>query len=563
MNLYHMKKRWNQKKKANIENSNNFKKKEQLKEDNKRFPGDGLPLVGTERGFSHQREVTSFLDGLSEEDRRTRTRHLPSVDGIRKLYKSEIKHDLKLVRSLMQRKQWEKKEDEKNSTDTQSDEPSCNGPFLIKESEKEDFREDLQVQQSISAFNPPRPPESVGPKKKHRLMRWERNPDEIEIDLENYKKTVDKTRMELHKTEEEYRKIEAIMLVLKQHFMNQSEALKEETLALKEELKSFKITQILLELKKLKSNRKKIVDGEEVVTKYGKGVVLNVLDEESIGIPSRICVQLKFGIGYFMPDFVCNHGTFSEKGSLRNWNEKLKIIKNAQCVDLNINKMRNIFLKPKQSIYTYTPYYNGDEYLKQDESVESECAETVNTDRRKKATNEVRLLPFDNNLLPSSTNRGGSLAWQSPKKKFPSNDFFRVLALNDTKDIPAQVKSWEDERYELFKLKAHVLQLRNDLKSQKKIRIINERSFSLVEKRSSKTACLVIEMLEDLKKLKKKLANELVELGVDQEKANSILKEYYQENSLSNFHCSKKRSTNEVSKDIDSTLSASKKYKRQ
>ena len=45
--------------------------------------------------------TTSFLEALSVEERRVRTRHLPAVNEFRKLHKNEIKRDLALVRSLL------------------------------------------------------------------------------------------------------------------------------------------------------------------------------------------------------------------------------------------------------------------------------------------------------------------------------------------------------------------------------------------------------------------------------------------------------------------------------
>ena len=78
-----------------------------------------------------------------------------------------------------------------------------------------------QVVESITAFNPPRPPESVGPKKMHRLNRWERNPQDVEVDLSNYRKTVDRTRQELHKAEDERERIEVVGQHLRAHFFTQ------------------------------------------------------------------------------------------------------------------------------------------------------------------------------------------------------------------------------------------------------------------------------------------------------------------------------------------------------
>ncbi|KAL3822395.1 hypothetical protein ACHAXA_010873 [Cyclostephanos tholiformis] len=42
--------------------------------------------------------MTSFLDVLTEEQRRTRHRHIPSVDGFRRLYRGEVKYDMARAR---------------------------------------------------------------------------------------------------------------------------------------------------------------------------------------------------------------------------------------------------------------------------------------------------------------------------------------------------------------------------------------------------------------------------------------------------------------------------------
>ena len=44
--------------------------------------------------------MTSFLDLLTEDQRRKRHRHIPAVDGFRRLYKNEIKVDMAAARVL-------------------------------------------------------------------------------------------------------------------------------------------------------------------------------------------------------------------------------------------------------------------------------------------------------------------------------------------------------------------------------------------------------------------------------------------------------------------------------
>lgn len=74
-------------------------------------------------------------------------------------------------------------------------------------------------------------------------------------------------------------------------------------------------------------------------------------------------------------------------------------------------------------------------------------------------------------------------------------------------------RSWEDEEEEYIELQAKVLQLRNSLVRQKRIRILNERTNAATSDRFNRAADLVAEMRSDLKSLKHRLEEELRELG--------------------------------------------------
>lgn len=232
--------------------------------------------------------TTSFLDSLSEEQRRVRTRHLPDIAGFRRLHKSEIKRDLVLVKKMLKsssstsksgkkfppaeddgmkdievdKMDWEgngASEDEsqsdfenQNAAKTKSlngfpsdtevlssilDNPNLSNTFSIPFAESPYICTDIEsimvpdrqssifssphIVESITAFNPPRPPESVGPKKIHRLNRWERNPQDIDVDLSNYKKTVERTRQELQKAEEERKRIDVVGQHLRTFYLSQ------------------------------------------------------------------------------------------------------------------------------------------------------------------------------------------------------------------------------------------------------------------------------------------------------------------------------------------------------
>jgi hypothetical protein len=93
-----------------------------------------------------------------------------------------------------------------------------------------------RVVESVSAFNPPRPPESVGKKKQHRMLRWERRPVDVEVDLSNYRKTVDRTRKELHTAETELERIENTSNHLRRHFLGHLKCMDQESDLILEEL---------------------------------------------------------------------------------------------------------------------------------------------------------------------------------------------------------------------------------------------------------------------------------------------------------------------------------------
>ncbi|KAL3918133.1 MAG: hypothetical protein SGILL_004384 [Bacillariaceae sp.] len=226
----------------------------------------------------------SFLESLTEEERRTRTRIIPDVEGMHMLRKHEIKDDLALARSLPAIATSQSKvqtrtvrlsgaagrkkdamvidgedaamliQDNRtvtiplptNDITVPSDAfvapdgvkvGEAEGTIAVTEvSKKEPVVHSPSVVESVTAFNPPRPPESVGPKKKHRVIRWERRPEDIEVDMKNYRRTVQRTREELQKSESEYNRLETIDAHLRRHFLNHLELMNEEYTRLHDEM---------------------------------------------------------------------------------------------------------------------------------------------------------------------------------------------------------------------------------------------------------------------------------------------------------------------------------------
>lgn len=80
--------------------------------------------------------------------------------------------------------------------------------------------------------------------------------------------------------------------------------------------------------------------------------------------------------------------------------------------------------------------------------------------------------------------------------------------------MPPSIEKYQSQKESLNKLKIKVLQLRNRLGRQKKIRGLNERSLKSGEKRAHKMEELLVEMQTDLTSLKGRLQEELNELGI-------------------------------------------------
>lgn len=260
---------------------------------------EGLDIVlDRKSAIEEEREAVStaagalsFLESLGEEERRTRTRYLPHVDGFHALQKPEVKSDLALARSvvssagvnstlssrrILKGKKSQKDEDQMEIDDEQPSGPSedekapdilrasgqvvhldnkefsvpsrvfvTNGeegidspvPVVSFKKGKDQARSPYMVE-ALTAFNPPRPPESVGAKKKHRMLRWERRPQDVEVDLTNYRKTVQRTREELRNVEKERERIQTFGAILRVHFREQLEFLNEESIQLNKELGS-------------------------------------------------------------------------------------------------------------------------------------------------------------------------------------------------------------------------------------------------------------------------------------------------------------------------------------
>ncbi|GMI35617.1 hypothetical protein TrCOL_g9456 [Triparma columacea] len=208
----------------------------------------GSQSPGGVNGSSYSNNFDSFLEGvMTEEERRTRTRHLPDVDGFTALTKSECKSDLKLARSWGPVEPGDVSQDEGmtgyNSQPNEQCPPETAGVFvppvgvnfIDDDSPSAHTLNVPQLVESLTSFNPPRPPESSGQNKKRRLQRWEKQPNTISDDLESYRRTVTKTREELNLAISERERVEEVASAFRTHFLNQLRSQEAESVALTRE----------------------------------------------------------------------------------------------------------------------------------------------------------------------------------------------------------------------------------------------------------------------------------------------------------------------------------------
>jgi hypothetical protein len=93
--------------------------------------------------------------------------------------------------------------------------------------------------------------------------------------------------------------------------------------------------------------------------------------------------------------------------------------------------------------------------------------------------------------------------------------------------VTEDFRKWEDDEQEYLTLSASVLQLKNKLYRQRRIRVLNERTGASMTDRYQRAEELVSEMRSDLQSLKRRLQDELDELGITEEMASQILSKYY------------------------------------
>lgn len=640
----------------------------------------------------------SFLESLTEEERRTRTRIIPDVEGMHALRKSEIKEDLALARSLptiavtqnnvqtrtVRLASGTRKKDamvidgdeatmlvQDNRTVT-IDLPTrevtvpndvfvapegvvvgeTEGTIDVKEPSKKDaLVQNPSMVESTTAFNPPRPPESVGPKKKHRVIRWERRPEDIEVDMKNYRRTVQRTREELQKSEHEYERLETIDAHLRRHYLSHLELLNEENKRLNDEMqveaqklmkeselvgsrtRSRNLTKVSMvmrdvlsslsssapttdaaagdveevpsitvpgvgglngdafvdwdrftDIKAMKPAISWLVPGQKVSTFYGDGVVENVFppelppagtadgelafpqtgspdmknaefqktsnrkrgsipqtkaDEEKAMMmlqehlrfqplkPARVQVRMPYGMGVFGLDAILSMESpakYTDAQLAARWKGMVETaLEVGPCVDLP--GLTSELEKQVPDLAQLEGAMDIDEGAKA-------IAGTTGSMDGTAAAEEDRFVPLGSSLFPTKGGRGNYLHDMNivdieKGLQEALYDGFGVLGDKANPGATKDIRKWEDDEQEYLTLSASVLQLKNKLYRQRRIRILNEKTSASMTERYQRAEELVSEMRSDLRSLKRRLAEELTELGISNKTASQILSKYY------------------------------------
>lgn len=673
----------------------------------------------------------SFLsDSLTEEERRTRTRYIPAVEGMNALRKNEVKSDLLLARTLpgtvSSSKTSKNKQNQRDSPsddvvmdDVDNDEseqavsketnknPSLDDevrkmidlghhielvvPSAVFRPPPESSEADNDVKagqvgtkrpapfqvDSITAFSPPRLPESVSAKKKHRMARWQHNPAVMDVDLQIYHKTVQKQREALKHAEIEFQRVQVIDNHLRRHFLQHIKGLNEEMALISkdlgaEQLKCVKATEWYLPTSRsrgrndektgmkamkdmfhglrrldveLQSKREVLqlsskdkleqtagvggVSGDSfmewrrstdfktsklaaawvvqndnvVISSFGgvRGAVIHFFpyspldptaepphdvfpkkkmpidysfgsgfsgarrnspfgskssppkkkikaaaaaqdDQSAFGkmVAPRFAVRLPFGVGFFSVASVVSTedpSTYTNEKLAERWK---RLIETASSVapTLDIETMFNKTAdEVNAAVREYERSARGEEAREQPRT----------EDHLVKNMDDRRVVPLGSDMLPTAGARGALLekASLAELNHCGSKLFYGakgVLGNPENVGVTTEVRELEDQNQEYLNMQAKVLQLRNQLYRQRRIRYLNEKTYNSTKERASKVESLVTEMRTDLKILKARLDEEIRELGLSEETAERILSSYYSSLDVSENQSSRRRS---------------------
>lgn len=95
--------------------------------------------------------------------------------------------------------------------------------------------------------------------------------------------------------------------------------------------------------------------------------------------------------------------------------------------------------------------------------------------------------------------------------------------------VTNEFRTAENEEQEYLELQAKLSQLKTALSRQRRMRVHNEKTNGITKDRYNRAEELVTEMRSDLKSLKSRLLDELTELDINEDAAESILSDFYRQ----------------------------------
>ncbi|KAI2505853.1 hypothetical protein MHU86_8549 [Fragilaria crotonensis] len=243
----------------------------------------------------------------------------------------------------------------------------------------------------------------------------------------------------------------------------------------------------------------------------------------------RACVKLPYGVGFFsLGSLSCEDdvSSFSDAMLVSRWKGMVDTaLSVAGCIDLAA--MANFGVGAISAIPSKESKADN-----ADDAGSNESTKDVREGPHQSQGNCVSVPAFGSNMLPTSAGRAVRMAdipIVSLELGLNSSlyDNGAILGKIENKGVPAKFREWEDIRDELSLLRAQVLQRRNELARQRRLRVMNERALATTTDKASRVENLVAEMRADLKSLKDRLDYELIELGIDGEQAGSLLSAHY------------------------------------
>jgi hypothetical protein len=318
--------------------------------------------------------------------------------------------------------------------------------------------------------------------------------------------------------------------------------------------------------------------GDPVATVYGKGTVKEITDafiskpndtqnasrRILIVTPQKVVVQLAFGVAYVSFGDISPLTTGKRESCLNNsnlvsrWKGLLQMAEKCEFADVE-KEMSHVASKegyeepPNDAapfnIDLLSAIEEAEEKAKAAEErvpcekshasnagLSSDAVGSSETNLREQESRRGRAIPFQGGLLPmGGGGRAGVLAKcelnpvQAELDRVTHDCGRRVLGRPDNPAVPEDIKKWESDRHQLYILKAKALRLRNRLLQQKRARVTNERAYATADERSERVSLILDEMKSDLTSLKTRLADELMALGIDQDRARQILADHLAE----------------------------------